>query len=395
VFRRLGRIIRTSIFILGGATALLYAGLGLLSFSLVSGLDDLERENRVLAAGGALYSGLIRYDTGLRGYAITGDARYLELQRQAHAEILAQVQNLTSLAAARKNQLEKVHTIEQHLQHRFRHSEALIALRNYSPALPENTLENHVVESEKSYEAINQLLGEMSKEASRSQHLRAERRKEFLWTFWVILGLGGVVLLGSTIYFWDQTHRLVHLGERSAEETDEAAHHDALTGLPNRRLLDKRVDAALSHPSPTRQLALLMLDLDGFKAVNDGVGHAAGDELLKEVGQRLRDAVRTRDLVVRLGGDEFVVFIEKLEDKAEVREVAARILTAVAEPFDIAGETIRIGVSIGICFATSDYVTLSTMLRHADKALYAAKRAGKGCTREYAFGIENGVPHRP
>ena len=173
------------------------------------------------------------------------------------------------------------------------------------------------------------------------------------------------------------------MGERGAEEAAEAAHHDALTGLPNRRLLDRRVELAFVKARETDRLALLMLDLDGFKAVNDTLGHPAGDELLKLVAQRLRSTVRTRDLVVRLGGDEFVVFVEDYRDMAELRELSSRLIQAISEPMEISNTALQVGVSIGLCVVGPGITSLAALLRGADSALYQAKRAGKGTMAEY------------
>jgi diguanylate cyclase (GGDEF)-like protein len=144
------------------------------------------------------------------------------------------------------------------------------------------------------------------------------------------------------------------------------ADHDPLTGLPNRRVLRQRLVITLARPD--RAGALLFCDLDGFKAVNDRHGHAAGDEVLREVARRLRRSVRERDLVARLGGDEFVVV---LTDLAAVPDSVERVEAALAEPF--AGTEAPLRAAVGVAVFPGDGATVADLLDAADRAMYAAK----------------------
>jgi diguanylate cyclase (GGDEF)-like protein len=147
------------------------------------------------------------------------------------------------------------------------------------------------------------------------------------------------------------------------------ASHDPLTGLPNRRALSELLTA-------TDQQALLLVDLDNFKPVNDRLGHAAGDELLIRVAERLLAAVRADDTVVRLGGDEFAIVICDGNAAAAVR-IAERIVAAVGEPFEIASSTVRIGASVGVSIGQAA-ANGDQLLREADEAMYRVKQGGKG-----------------
>jgi len=164
------------------------------------------------------------------------------------------------------------------------------------------------------------------------------------------------------------------VSERKSVE-DQLAHqalHDPLTGLPNRTLLSDRIDQALARLKREDGVAgVLFLDLDGFKHINDSLGHALGDELLQGVGERLRSAARGADSVARLGGDEFVVLCENLVDPAEAMTLAERLLEALATPFDIAGHQLFVSASIGV--ATTPATDPDTILRDADTAMYQAK----------------------
>jgi diguanylate cyclase (GGDEF)-like protein/PAS domain S-box-containing protein len=157
--------------------------------------------------------------------------------------------------------------------------------------------------------------------------------------------------------------------------------HDPLTGLPNRRALAESLDRAIARAGRTGQpVAVLALDLDGFKAVNDRHGHAAGDVVLVEVAARLRRVVRRSDIVARLGGDEFAVIAGELNGPAPVARLARRIATALAEPVAVtAAARIGIGVGIGVAFFPGDGETPEEILARADAALYAAKRGRAGC----------------
>jgi diguanylate cyclase len=164
-------------------------------------------------------------------------------------------------------------------------------------------------------------------------------------------------------------------------ELDHQANHDVLTGLANRKKFQDRLDHALElHTRDRRPVALLFLDLDDFKIVNDTLGHTVGDQLLVRIAERLNDAVRTADTVARLGGDEFAVL---LEPGADPMHCAERIVGALHDPFFLASQTIRATASVGVVeLADGDSsVTADVLLARADIAMYAAKRSGKARIR--------------
>ncbi|WP_229483676.1 GGDEF domain-containing response regulator [Massilia horti] len=158
----------------------------------------------------------------------------------------------------------------------------------------------------------------------------------------------------------------------------ELALHDALTGLPNRRLLEDRIATALQHANRGHAKAAVMyLDLDGFKAINDTYGHACGDEILKMVSERLLTNARKEDTVARLGGDEFMVVLGDIHCLADAQGPAAKLVEALAEPFYINDLTLRLSTSIGISLYPDDAETVDALINIADYALYEAKRSGK------------------
>jgi len=175
------------------------------------------------------------------------------------------------------------------------------------------------------------------------------------------------------------------------EELRVQALHDALTGLPNRSQLGTALAEAIRRDPAG--VALLYLDLDEFKAVNDTLGHAAGDELLVAAAERIRRSVRATDLAARLGGDEFAALLRELPDRRQATEVAERLLAALDAPFTVAGTVVRVRASIGIAFA-SPAIDEAKLARHADVAMYVAKSHGKGRYEVFQSGIHSEVISR-
>ncbi|MET0279786.1 MAG: EAL domain-containing protein [Steroidobacteraceae bacterium] len=169
-----------------------------------------------------------------------------------------------------------------------------------------------------------------------------------------------------------------------AERVEFLAYHDGLTGLANRSLFSKLLSQLLQEGARyEQQLALVYLDLDGFKAINDTLGHEAGDELLQEIARRLQGCVRGSDTVARLGGDEFVVLLPQVLGDADVSGVAEKILAAVARPMQVRGREVRVTASIGIALCPRDGRDEQTLKLNADQAMYQTKSAGKNNYRFY------------
>ena len=172
---------------------------------------------------------------------------------------------------------------------------------------------------------------------------------------------------------------------------EEQAMQDALTRLPNRRLFHDRLTHALARAArrPTH-MAVLYIDLDGFKSVNDTLGHAGGDQLLVLVAERIRGLVRPSDTAARMGGDEFAVLVEDVVGEAEASYVAERLLVSLSRPFLIRGVEVQVGASAGIALS-SPSSTMDVLLMQADAAMYAAKSAGRGSHRMYQEDVAEGV----
>ncbi|MGB3711732.1 MAG: EAL domain-containing protein [Erythrobacter sp.] len=174
------------------------------------------------------------------------------------------------------------------------------------------------------------------------------------------------------------------------EETERLAKYDSLTGLSNRHRMSHLIDTTLTaFKAAKRNAAVLMLDLDRFKHVNDTLGHAAGDELLRQVADRLKRSIEVDCHVGRLGGDEFQVLIPDLDDRGELGEIAMKIITMLKQPFSLEEGRAVIGASVGIAIAPHDGVTTADIVRSADLALYAAKNGGRGQFRFFSGDLEN------
>jgi diguanylate cyclase (GGDEF)-like protein/PAS domain S-box-containing protein len=166
--------------------------------------------------------------------------------------------------------------------------------------------------------------------------------------------------------------------KRAEEQIEYQAYHDALTGLPNRRLFRDRLTVALAHARRTKgPVAVMFLDLDSFKVVNDTLGHSLGDELLKIIATRLSAVLREEDTIARMGGDEFTVLLSNIKSEASAPVIAQKLLDAVAQPLRVEGHELFITTSIGIALYPEDGDTAEALLKNADSAMYRAKEIGR------------------
>jgi diguanylate cyclase (GGDEF)-like protein len=180
---------------------------------------------------------------------------------------------------------------------------------------------------------------------------------------------------------WVATHEDITERRQAEAQISHMAHHDALTDLPNRVLLREHLETALLRVRRGEYLAILYLDLDHFKSINDTLGHSIGDELLRTVAGRLRRCIRETDTIARLGGDEFAIIQTAIEQPSDAASLARRIRDAVTAPFDLDGHHVIADVSIGISIAPNDATDSDQLLKNADMALYGAKSDGRGTFR--------------
>ena len=175
----------------------------------------------------------------------------------------------------------------------------------------------------------------------------------------------GIVYVGSDV-----------TDKRRSEQIEYQAFHDSLTGLPNRLFFRRQLDAILEDGSPDRSIVVLFIDLDGFKIINDSLGHTVGDQLLQLVAARFRKTLRDGDFIARLGGDEFTV-VASVREPADGALIAEKLLDAARRPFDLAGQELYVTASIGIAVAPNHGEDAETLVKNADTAMYLAKELGK------------------
>ncbi|WP_227875073.1 EAL domain-containing protein [Oceanisphaera profunda] len=193
---------------------------------------------------------------------------------------------------------------------------------------------------------------------------------------------------GNVTHFAALFADITHIRENE-DQIRKLAYYDALTQLPNRRLLEDRLEHAVRHAHRHQQrLAVLFIDLDHFKQVNDSLGHAAGDELLLEVSKRMAARLREDDTLARLGGDEFIVLLPDLTDADEVTAIARRLIEAVGQPVLLNNQQFRVGCSVGISLYPDDASNAQQLLQHADAAMYRAKQEGRNAYRLFSTSLD-------
>jgi diguanylate cyclase (GGDEF)-like protein len=187
---------------------------------------------------------------------------------------------------------------------------------------------------------------------------------------------------------WVATIEDITARQRADEKIAHLAHYDGLTDLPNRILFRERLEQSLKAIRPGEQLAVLYIDIDEFKSVNDALGHPIGDELLKGVAERLRGCLKETDVAARLGGDEFAVIQTAIKDRSETTRLVDDIHSAIRQPLECMGHLITTDASIGIALAPGDGVNLDQLLKNADLALYGAKGDGRRTYRFFEAGMD-------
>jgi diguanylate cyclase (GGDEF)-like protein len=192
------------------------------------------------------------------------------------------------------------------------------------------------------------------------------------------LGEKNVIGGSQARFFWKVATRL----KLTNEKVLHLAHHDSLTELPNRILFRDRINQSIVKARREKELiAVLYLDLDGFKRVNDTLGHDIGDALLQEASKRIVACVRDSDTVARMGGDEFTVILCNVKTPESIERVAQKIVDAIAAPFDLNGKNCSVSVSIGISLYPNNGETPDQLMKSADSTMYQAKQSGKNCYR--------------
>lgn len=325
-------------------------------------------------------------ETGQRSYIITEKRDYLENSLKLLKSTRSQLTEVLELVENDSTEVEKTKLLQSLIEARTAEFEGALAhLQNGGKAAALRAIttdkgKQTLVSSDELFDQFGASQGALF--ARRTGELQ-ESSHFSLVTFYIAT-FCGLALLGLVYYL---VYRDIAERRQAEEKLRIVATHDPLTALPNRTLLHERLSHALAKAQRHgRLLAVLFVDLDRFKNVNDTLGHDAGDRLLQIAAQRLYDCLRETDTMARQGGDEFVVLMDELADREAIAPVSQRILDAMTRPFVIDGQEISITASIGISVYPDDGRTL---LRNADIAMYRAKEKGKNNYQFYSTQIDN------
>jgi diguanylate cyclase (GGDEF)-like protein len=344
---------------------------------------SVDHTRQVIAYTDALRTYLLNLDTAVRKYVDSKDPAHLDpnlICRRSQcpsAEQLIVLLNSDSVQAAR---LEPLPALQSALETGFG------ALQQRARAGGETTFaEGELTGFDKSaIEQIHRILIEVGREELNQLESREKARIEDQNLSSALLGMAGLWTGLALLGLYRETHRLIKAGIHAEQTIRQLSLHDPLTGLANRRFLQENEKHLIAGAKRSRtQMAVLAVDLDDFKPVNDRFGHAAGDAVLVTSAERMKRLLRESDVIARFGGDEFVIVLGQVDDAEAAREVARRVVESLSQPIPLAGGgSAHIGASVGVAMCCTDGETLNDLLKKADAALYAAKREGKHTYRE-------------
>jgi diguanylate cyclase (GGDEF)-like protein len=326
-----------------------------------------------------LHNAVVRAETGHHGYLLTGNLHFLETYQLARNDIQSLDSSICNTLPQYQRLRKHFDILQELVGTKLRSIDHSIHVEMTSGAYAP-----HLNSSKMSIDVTNKIEQEfdvIEKEFLGYQQVYANDLRSALR-----LAEGGAVLLvlvivGLFIGGYRRTIRLFEIASTSqitADKMSYSAYHDALTGLPNRRFFEDYLQRQilLSRRS-AKPFSLMYMDLDGFKKINDELGHDAGDEALLYATKRFKDALRESDFVARLGGDEFIVLVHDYHIQAEVGGLANRIIRYLNQPFTINGKHQLLGVSIGISAYPVDGESSELLIKAADDAMYLAKKYGK------------------
>ena len=325
-------------------------------------------------------------EAGQRGYIISEKKEYLEDSTEVLRVADRRLNDIRALIGNDAAELAKIGSLQSSIATRtaeFEHTLALLTKGDRRGALKAISTEGSRRNLEGTYDLFRQLSAKQ--DALFMQRTRqVQENSHFTLATQYIATFFGLLFLGLIYYL---VYREITVRRQTEEKLRIVATHDPLTALPNRTLLHERLSHALAKAQRHgRQLAVLLIDLDRFKHVNDTLGHEAGDTLLQVAARRFYDCLRETDTMARQGGDEFVVLMDELSDREPITRVSQRILDAMVQPFVIDGQEIHLTASIGISVYPDDGRTL---LRNAEIALYRAKEKGRNNYQFYSAQIDN------
>jgi diguanylate cyclase (GGDEF)-like protein len=383
----MSRLTRKIQFAFGSAILTLLV-VGAISYRLMIASGESERwlrhTHEVLESLQDLRSAMSGIESSYRGFALTGRETFVDSFRATRLNAQQEWSTLGALTPDNRLQQSRLPDLSRLMTAKFQFAERVISLRRaggFEAAIK-------VVQTEASQpngDELQVLIANMENEERRLMAQRIAYAKEQLKETRDLLILGTVLgVLIACVGGWstqrDQSARAVavSVARAMALEMTHSAEHDVLTGLPNRVLFKDRVTQAITlAPRHLKKVAVLFLDLDGFKHINDSLGHPTGDKLLQSIAKRLVDCVRASDTVSRQGGDEFVVLLSEVEQPENTAITARRMLQTVAAAHSVDQHDLHISTSIGVSVYPDDGVDAETLIKNADTAMYQAKANGR------------------
>lgn len=345
-------------------------------------VHSVEHTRQVIAYINALRTYLLNLDNAVRRYAESQNRTDLDpslICRQSSCPSAGQLIALIGSDASQAARLAPLPALQAALETGFS------ALQQGAMGGTTTTSGQELGGFEKSaIEQIHRILIEAEREELNQLETREAARVHGERLSSALLGIAGLWTGLALFGLYRETVRLIRAGIHAEQTIRQLSLRDPLTGLANRRFLQENERHLIAGARRARtQMAVLAVDLDNFKAVNDQYGHAAGDTVLGVAAQRMKKLLREADVVARFGGDEFVIVLAQVDDAEAAREVARRVVDSLRQPILLTGgASAHIGASVGIAMCCEDGDTLDALLKKADAALYTAKRDGKGTFRQ-------------
>jgi len=342
---------------------------------------SVDHTRQVIAYIDALRTYLLNLDTAVRKYAESQDPAYLDpslICRQSTCPSAGQLIALIRAGDAQAARLAPLPALQSALETGFDALQQRAQARIYATQPELGGFDKSAIEQ------IHRILIETGREELNQLEMREKARVQGQNVSLALLGVAGLWMGLALLGLYRETIRLIGAGIHAEQTIRQLSLHDPLTGLANRRFVHENEKHLIAGAKRSgKQLAVLAIDLDDFKAVNDRFGHAAGDEVIVTSAERMKQLLRESDVIARFGGDEFVIVLGQVDDAEAAREVARRVVESLSQPISLAGGgSAQIGASVGIAMCCTDGETLDDLLKKADAALYAAKRDGKHTFRE-------------
>lgn len=382
VFTGFRRVLRKGLLIFGLIIAVLFAMMVYQHQRSEAAVRSVEHARQVIAYINALRTYLLNLDNAVRKYTESQNPADLDPKLICRLSSCPGASQLIALVGADVSQaarLAPLPALQAALETGFSALQQGGAGGVATPSARE--LEGF---DKSAIEQIHRILIDTEREELNQLETReaARTRGENLSS--ALLGMAGLWTALALFGLYRETVRLIQAGIHAEQTIRQLSLRDPLTGLANRRFLSENEKHLIAGARRSgKQMAVLAVDLDDFKAVNDRYGHAAGDAVLLASAQRMKQLLREADVIARFGGDEFVILLAQVDSAEAAREAASRVVDSLCQPIPLAGGgTARIGASVGIAMCCEDGDTLDALLKKADAALYVAKRDGKGTFRQ-------------